>query len=85
MLPIWTSPDASARKTPAPLSNLRQSTLAPLSFAKLLSACATFAGSAEVWYATVTLTASARNASSASAAAKKVKRVAAMIITPPFL
>ena len=59
ILPICTSPDASARSTPAPLSNLRQSTVAPLSLAKVLSACATLAGSAEVWYATVTLTACA--------------------------
>ena len=56
-LPICTSPEASARTMLAPLSNLRQSTVAPLALAKVLSAWATFAGSAEVWYATVTLTA----------------------------
>ena len=47
-MPICTSPEANARTTDAPLSNLRQSTFAPLALAKVLSACATFAGSAEV-------------------------------------
>ncbi|SAJ21625.1 Uncharacterised protein [Enterobacter cloacae] len=47
-LPICTSPEANARTIAAPLSNLRQSTFAPLALAKVLSACATFAGSAEV-------------------------------------
>lgn len=37
-LPICTSPEASARTMLAPLSNLRQSTVAPLSLAKVLSA-----------------------------------------------
>ncbi|MNG22465.1 hypothetical protein D3C84_1069500 [compost metagenome] len=49
MLPICTSPEARARTTLAPLSNLRQSTVAPLSLAKVPSAWATLAGSAEVW------------------------------------
>ena len=49
MLPIWTSPEANARSTLDPLSNLRQSTVAPDCLAKLFSACATLAGSADVW------------------------------------
>ena len=48
ILPICTSPEARARTTLAPLSNFRQSTVAPLVLAKVLSAWATFAGSAEV-------------------------------------
>ena len=57
ILPICTSPEANARSTLEPLSNLRQSTVAPDRLAKLFSACATLAGSADVWYATVTSTA----------------------------